>query len=375
MTKDRARKPRKAGTKSSLSVETAHTSVEDTTSEFPAPQEEKRVITLPEKPVKSASEIPAPKPTASLNTTIVAPPSTCKVPSDTNAASTQFSGVPAPVTPVSARPSSREGRAKLPPPIVAPKPAALRRNSLPTPTEKIAPSFPKQHQARSQPENAPASNSYATALETPKDVTSPALEGTVEDAIPASISVRAAASSWGKPTSNQPAESEQPSISREIDALKQAVGALDHISSSPSESSEPPIVVPTVLNPPVVPMPQPRPRPISQSSERRRSISNRYSAIILPPLKEEKTPAATPEGSLRIHTDQEGVNVPSAQALRDSLASASIIQEPLHRPERPQSLEVVEPTQPKDNGHSPISPLDRTVVIGMLDPFFLPVLC
>jgi hypothetical protein len=364
MTKDRARKPRKAAAKSGLSVETTHTVAVETPLEAPISHEEAKETATSEQDVKNSSETPTPNKMRSIDTATVTSQTTGKVRPNNDVdiiPSSPSSSVPVPVTPLSARPTSREGRAKPPPPIIAPKPAALRRNSLPTPTET------SQRQYQAVPtDKPPASRPLEVAPETPKAAISPATEASNENAIPANISVRAVASSWGKPVVNHAAELEKPLILRETDGLKQAVGAPDASPSGVSEPSEPSIVVPAVLNPPVVPMPQPRPRPISQISERRRSISNRYSAIILPPLKEEKTPAATPEGSLRIHTGQMGDNVPSAQALHDSLVSASITQGPSHRPERSQSLEVVEPEAPKANGHSPISPLDRTVVIGML---------
>ena len=336
MTKDRARKPRKPGAKSGLSVESsASPNVDVSESQGDSTDQTKKG---------------SPEPVYGL------PSSKARFDMAPEGPSAE---VPVPTTLVSARPSSREGRAKFPPPIIAPKPAALRRNSQPTPTEQNAPSFPRQYQAASQPDKQPASSQG-----TQDAPTTVALSSTpsTEDVPPASINVKAARSSWGRKGSGEAEAGTEKD--RQTDSPKPTGSVSDSAPNNAAESSEPPIVVPSVLNPPAVPMPQPRPRPLSQSSERRRSISNRYSAIILPPLKEEKTPAATPEGSLKIHTNQGG-NAPSAQSLHDSLVSASKFSEPASQAEKPHTLAVTPSAAEKTNGHSPVSPLDRTVIIGM----------
>ena len=358
MTKDRARKPRKANAKTDPPIVTRSPDVVATPSEAPAPQGNVNETIPPEHVVKPSAEVFDPKLTGPVGTAVA----TAMHPSGTllgdNAKivfPTQPSSDAAPVTPVSARPPSGEGRPKVPPPIIPPKPAALRRNSLPTPTERNSPLFSRPRQDSSHLEKE-TQDTARSPIPSPMPA--------VEEEIPSTISVKAAASSWGKPASRQAPELEKPVVSQEIEAPKQSIGALGSSASNTPEPPEPPIVVPAVLNPPVIPMPQPRPRPLSQGSERRRSISDRYSAIILPPLKEEKTPTATPEGSLRIQATPVGRNVPSAQTLHDSLVSASFTREPSHQ-ERPQSLEVVESTTPKANGHSPVSPLDQKVIIGV----------
>lgn len=339
MTKDRARKPRKAPGKSGLSVESsASVAPESPAEETPVKHESSSSVS------RQAMSSPA----ASVS---VSPPS--KARTEVNATTPQSVDIQAPITPVSARPSSREGRFKLPPPIVAPKPEGLRRNSIPTPTEKNSPGFQRQQQAVASPGNEVASTpSSGSQVASRAVATSPPPS---DNAVSTPVSVKALASSWGKQGSSQAeATRESNQVSQRTESPKP-----NPVTSDANEAPEPPIIVPAVLNPPAVPMPQPRPRPLSQSSEeRRRSISNRYSSIILPPLKEEKTPVATPEGSMKVQKNPAG-NAPSAQSLHDSLVSASLPSQS----EKPQALAVTASMGQKTNGHSPISPLDRTVVI------------
>jgi hypothetical protein len=156
------------------------------------------------------------------------------------------------------------------------------------------------------------------------------------------------------------------------DDSKDQISVLDDQESASGKLADPPpVIVPPVLNPPIVPMPQPRPRPHSYHSERRRSITDRYSSIMLPALKEEKTPVATPEGSLRLNSTA-AVAHPSVHDLHESLASIA----PSHEqaPEEMINLQDEPSIKSTDiqtnqievdnsNVYSPVSPLDRLVSI------------
>jgi hypothetical protein len=212
--------------------------------------------------------------------------------------------------------SSPGTRPKLPPPVIAPKPAALRRSSLPSPSE---PTFPSPLN-RSTPNLSRGGESPSPVVDAFQkgNVTSPALEAMDHDQEGdyARPSVKSMASSWGQ----QPKYGDR---SKDAARNEGSAGDSQEVSLDVEREEDaqlkdsPPIVVPSVLNPPTVPMPQPRPRPVISGSERRRSsISNRYSSIILPPLKE----VPTPESSLREQTTS--TTIPSAKDLQLSMSSA-----------------------------------------------------
>jgi hypothetical protein len=277
-----------------------------------------------------------------------------------------------PSTPRLARTTSKE-KNRLPPPIVAPKPAALRRNSLNSPMTPQQPSS-----AGTAVPNADVSSEVSSppaAARTP----SPTFRGGERETneLP-QINVRAAVSTWSQ-QSHEPKKVDggQPSSSGDIkhstraddtppETQKHHAPTHNKQASDTTDAVEPLIIIPSVLNPPTIPMPQPRPRPVSQSSsERRRSITNRYSSIILPPLKEEKTPAATPEGSMRIQSNAANKEIPTAQALRESLVTTIPGHHDPDQQENAASSAVlsVETENAQSNVHSPVSPLDRVVSI------------
>jgi hypothetical protein len=277
-----------------------------------------------------------------------------------------------PSTPRMARTSSKE-KNRLPPPIIAPKPAALRRNSLNSPMTPQQPS--SAGTAGPSADVSPEVSSPPAAARAP----SPTFRGERETNEARQVNVRAVVSTWGqhshetkKVDGGQLLSSGDIKNSTSADDSAQEIQKF-HASthnkqgSDATDAAEPLIIVPSVLNPPTIPMPQPRSRPVAQSSsERRRSITNRYSSIILPPLKEEKTPAATPEGSLRIQSNAANKDIPTAQALRESLVTTGPVRyDQQEDTENKPSLAVlsVESKTAKSNGHSPVSPSDRVVSI------------
>lgn len=287
---------------------------------------------------------------------------------------------PVPATPLSStvhRGKSGE-KAKFPPPIVSPKPVALRRNSLPFPAETTSSGLfrhPDGNGLRdeSQPANLETLSKVSGVPTVARRQSPPSQQQDVAPSSAPAINVKAAVFAWGqqsqerkKPEQERPRSSHGPTVALSAPTTSENEDMNDQ--KHRGESPEPSIVVPPVLNPPTIPMPQPRPRPGAQSpEERRRSINQRYSSIILPPLKEEKTPAATPEGSLKIAPATVNKDVLSAQAIHQSLATEVNVaskdkdkEETLEQEGLSVNIEV-----PKENGYSPISPMDRIVSIRM----------
>lgn len=209
-------------------------------------------------------------------------------------------------------------RSKLPP-AIAPKPVALRRSSLPSPAEQTFPSSVNRYTPGPSQSAEPPSPA-ADAFQKGNGSTSLSkVTGDDQEEDSARPSVKSMVSSWGQ----------QPQTPKYGDKFKDPPSRNDGYTGEIQPNSigsntdgdtqaneSPGMVVPQVLNPPTVPMPQPRSRPITPGSERRRSsISNRYSSIILPPLKE----VPTPESSLR---EQTNTTIPTARDLQQSMTSA-----------------------------------------------------
>ncbi|KAG8832492.1 hypothetical protein FRC18_004928 [Serendipita sp. 400] len=191
------------------------------------------------------------------------------------------------------------------------------------------------------------------------------------------INVKAAISAWGqqKQVIKTPSQAKEASIDGQNDSASSKPDSTSAESSvvtsaASHETSEPPVIVPPVLNPPTIPMPQPRPRPVPQSSERRRSITDRYSAIIMPPLKEEKTPVATPEGSLKVQRKDDKSAVPRAQDIQESLKLARIEErKPEEKlPSAPTRADSLDIKPPSPDHNPPVSPSDGKVVFEHEDP-------
>ncbi|PVG02391.1 hypothetical protein CPB86DRAFT_725416 [Serendipita vermifera] len=268
------------------------------------------------------------------------------------------------VTSDSPKPTGNKKPIKAPPPIIPVKPAALRRNSQPTPTESTAPALSTQPPTGkvgsivggySKPSNGSAGVNGNGSMQPSTQPVSANQNG---------------ASNQGKPISGQ-----RQSRSEEDDPEDHSsvLEVQDATSAKPTDN--PPIIVPPVLNPPTVPMPQPRPRPLSYHAERRRSITDRYSSIMLPALKEEKTPIATPEGSLRANSSATATH-PSVHALHESLAAItpSDRQASEERGDSQDQLPALSTGFQEDkleanspSKHSPVSPLDRLVTIPFED--------
>ncbi|KAG9057566.1 hypothetical protein FS842_005778 [Serendipita sp. 407] len=254
-------------------------------------------------------------------------------------------------------------RTKQVPPLVAPKPMGLRRNSQPSPSEPTPRSITSTNKTVSFPSTKDTRESNASPITT--DTESPR------------INVKAAISAWGqqKQVIKTPSQAKDASIDGQNDSASSKPDSTSAESSvvtsaASHETSEPPVIVPPVLNPPTIPMPQPRPRPVPQSSERRRSITDRYSAIIMPPLKEEKTPVATPEGSLKVQRKDDKSAVPRAQDIQESLKLARIEErKPEEKlPSAPTRADSLDIKPPSPDHNPPVSPSDGKVVFEHEDP-------
>ena len=259
-------------------------------------------------------------------------------------------------TPIVASSDSESSlRKKQPPPLVAPKPMALRRNSQQSPAEQSPAVTSSNEPVAFRAQSVPASDVLASSSPPGRLMSPPGSE---------KVSVRNAVLSWGQEQQAKPiTERSQP------EEASQMKDDIQHDSQSTQEErvQDPQPVVPPVLNPPTMPMPQPRPRPLSQSSsERRRSITQRYSSIMLPALKEEKTPVATPEGSLRIAPSGAGNVAPSAQDIHQSLMK-TVDAVDIHISEKLQVPDSKEEDADKAcaGGKSPVSPQDNLIHICM----------
>ena len=209
--------------------------------------------------------------------------------------------------------------------------------------------------------------------------------GEKEDEEPPKVDVKSVIASWGRAS----ASPSLPPTPMQIQISRPAPAPPSPVSPSPSLL----VSQPSTSQPPV---PQARPRPVNpnNSVERRRSKNfDRYSAIIMPPLKEEKTPIATPEGSMKVAAS--GVP-PSVQAIHDSLLKADrgkhgdrpnsgsddtavdevelvsgTTEEHVKKPsiERKLFLEVAEgaPVKEQATTSAPVSPMDETVRLGKVD--------
>jgi hypothetical protein len=263
------------------------------------------------------------------------------------------------------------------PPIIQPKPAAYRRpsqssgdeSSRPIPAIKqalpgLVSTVPLSQSPRPIANHAPLGELRNDPFVEPTQRGSPGLieqqREQPEDEHP-KVNIKAAIAAWGQksnvppspgPGSSMGAEKEHPKsavvdLGEAEDEESPKVGVKSVIASwgraSPSPSSTPtsmqiqigrPAPAPPSPVPPSssslvsqtstsqLPIPQTRPRPVdpNNSVDRRRSKTfDRYSAIMLPPLKEEKTPIGTPEGSMKVAAP--GV-LPSVQLIHDSLLKA-----------------------------------------------------
>lgn len=266
-----------------------------------------------------------------------------------------------------------EAKAAKGPPIIQPKPVAYRRSSQSSGDESshikralpgLVSTAPLSQSPRFVPNHAPLSNLRTDSLleHTQRDSPVPTerQQEHPEDEQP-KLNIKAAIAAWGQKSTVPPSPGPGPSsVGIEKERPKSAVIDLGEredegppkvdvkgvIASwgraSPSPSSTPtPIQIPigrpapappspALTSPPSLisqpasqsPVPPARPRPTNpnNTAERRRSKNfDRYSAIMMPPLKEEKTPYATPEGSMKVAAS--GVP-PSVQAIHDSLLKA-----------------------------------------------------
>ncbi|KAG8833648.1 hypothetical protein FRC17_010313 [Serendipita sp. 399] len=336
LTKDRARKPRRApGIQSTSRL-----------SEVSTPRESEAVHSgdQPGESPQVINEAPSDSETKKED----------KEASNTVMAQVNLPAAPAP-TIASRRKEEDKTRAKQLPPLVAPKPVALRRNSQPSPSDIQQTPTSNSNSARALVLPTSEKDARATASPpNPTDIESPR------------VSVKAAISAWGQQNQQikTPVQAKPPPNDSIKDTTHTPEGTSTVARASTPEQSEPPIVVPPVLNPPTIPMPQPRQRPVSQHSDRRRSITDRYSAIMMPALKEEKTPVATPEGSLKIQPKADKSAVPSAQEIQHSL-SLVLDEEPKSGHEPRLSLPRADSLDAKDSSpdrRSPVSPLDGKVV-------------
>ena len=267
-----------------------------------------------------------------------------------------------------------EAKAAKGPPIIQPKPVAYRRSSQSSGDESsrirqappgLVSIAPLSQSPRPVPNHTPLSNPRTDSLveHTQRESPGPTerQHEHPEDEHP-KVDIKAVIAAWGQKSSVPPSpgpgpssvgiEKERPKsavidLGEREDEAQPKVDVKSVIASwgraSPSPSSTPtPIQIPigrpapappspaTASSSPLVSqppasqssVPQARPRPANQNNnvERRRSKTfDRYSAIIMPPLKEEKTPMATPEGSMKVAAP--GVP-PSVQAIHDSLLKA-----------------------------------------------------
>jgi len=346
LTKERTRKPKKSGSAGRAVAPTAST---------------------PLKEVYKAPEPEGPKPDRGI----------ASVPQQT----TKVHSTPAPVTPIpSTAPAPKpkpsplterpEVNAAKGPPIIQPKPAAYRRPSHSSGdesshTKRLVSITPLSQSPQPVLSRAPSSNlrtdsSVELAQRGSPAPTEQPIEQS-EDEHP-KVNIKAAIAAWGQKSSVPPSPGPSPSFGVEKEPPKSAVIGLGEredeeppkvdvkgviaswgrasplASSTPvpmqiqigrpapaPPSPAPPSPSPFVSQPSTSqsPVPQARARPVDPNNnvERRRSKTfDRYSAIMMPPLKEEKTPMATPEGSMKVATP--GVP-PSVQAIHDSLLKAN----------------------------------------------------
>ncbi len=159
------------------------------------------------------------------------------------------------------------------------------------------------------PSPGPGSSSVGIEKERPK---SPVIDlGDREDEAEPKVDVKSVIASWGRAS---------PSPSSTPTPVQIPIGRPAPAPPSPAPTSSSPLVSQLPASQSSVPQARPRPANPNNNVERRRSKTfDRYSAIMMPPLKEEKTPIATPEGSVKVAAP--GVP-PSVQAIHDSLLKA-----------------------------------------------------
>ena len=260
------------------------------------------------------------------------------------------------------------------PPVIQPKPPAYRRSSQSSGDESshirqtpvgLVSVTPQFQNPRPVPNHAPLNNLQTDSLVEDTQRDSPGSTEQQhehpEDEHP-KVDIKAAIAAWGQKSSVPPSPGPGPSsvgIEKEcpkspvIDLgekedeaqpkmdVKSVIASWGRASPSPSSTPTPiqipigrpapapPSPVPTSSSPVVSQLPasqssipQARPRPANPNNnvERRRSKTyDRYSAIMMPPLKEEKTPIASPEGSMKVAAP--GVP-PSVQSIHNSLLKA-----------------------------------------------------
>ncbi|CAG7854544.1 SubName: Full=Related to glycinamide ribonucleotide transformylase {ECO:0000313/EMBL:CCA70449.1} [Serendipita indica DSM 11827] len=254
--------------------------------------------------------------------------------------------------------SERSSRSRQPPPLIAPKPMALRRNSQQSPAEQSPAATPSEQSSAFRTRSAPPPSNSIASSPPPGRITSSPDSELVQRG-----SVRSAILNWGQEQQTKPTTERSSSLLEEVTQVKDQARSDPLPTQEEMETQEHQPTVPPVLNPPTLPLPQPRPRPLSQSSERRRSITQRYSSIMLPALKEEKTPVPTPEGSLKIAPNGPGNVAPSVQDIHQSLMKTV-------DKEETSKLEILQIPDTKEDlskarasGKSPVSPQDSLVHI------------
>lgn len=159
------------------------------------------------------------------------------------------------------------------------------------------------------PSPGPGSSSVGIEKERPKSAVIDL--GEREDEGQPKVDVKSVIASWGRAS---------PSPSSTPTPIQIPIGRPAPAPPSPAPTSSSPLVSEPPASQSSVPQARPRPANPNNNVERRRSKTfDRYSAIMMPPLKEEKTPIATPEGSMKVAAP--GVP-PSVQAIHDSLLEA-----------------------------------------------------